>query len=240
MKIIKLFLKLIMVSSLFFSCKKGSNIIKPAPQSSITVVNGVINSDPIIMDYYNTHPISIFYNTAKEISFGASQEFSITSGEIPLAIYQLSDTVNTLLKKSFNITKGSIYSLFLAGTDPANPDYIFNQDHPPYHSIADSVIGIRFVNLSPNSNPVSINLQGSPNGSSVSSLAYKAITDFKDYPYKSSVSQYVFEIRDATSGDLLTTYTYNLVPYQNITICVIGQEGALATVPISAVQENNF
>jgi len=42
------------------------------------------------------------------------------------------------------------------------------------HASTDSVAGIRFVNLSPVTSPVSVDIKGLSNGSEVTSLPYKA------------------------------------------------------------------
>lgn len=240
MKSIKYILFILTMQALCFSCKKEANNVKPVPISAITVVNAVNGASPVITDFFGVKTVYTYYSTTQQIAYGSFFEFSQVSGNLPLTIYQVSDTTHALYKNTVSLQGTGIYSLFLTGADPTNPDAILVQDHPPYHAPADSVIGVRFINLSTGSSPVSINLRGEANGSSVGSLAYKAITEFKDIPFKSSIPQYVFEIRDAASGALLTTYTYNTAPYQNITICVIGQEGAGAAVPISAMQENNF
>jgi hypothetical protein len=116
------------------------------------------------------------------------------------------------------------------------------QDMPPYHPSTDSTAGIRFVNLSAGSNSVSIDIQGNPNTPILSSLPYKDITNFELFAANTAaqINGYTFEFRDASSGNLLTTYTYAVSPFQNITICFIGSEDPTVGVPVSAIQENNF
>jgi hypothetical protein len=131
-----------------------------------------------------------------------------------------------------NFVAGGIYSLLITGADTTNPDYLFVQDVLPVHT--DSTVGIRFVNLSTGSNPVSVDIKGQANGSTVSSLAYKSITSFTNFGATSSVSSYIFEFRDAMSGELLANYTLggvntnsptvtNTVLFNNLTIALIGQ-----------------
>lgn len=103
-----------------------------------------------------------------------------------------------------------------------------------------SDLPVRFINLSAGSAPISVNVQGNANGSTVSSLPYKSLTDFMNFATKTANTQYIFEFRDAASGTLLTTFTWNVVPFKNITLCVIGQEGNPSSVPISVMQENDF
>jgi hypothetical protein len=86
-------------------------------------------------------------------------------------------------------------------------------------------MGIRFVNLSPGSAPVSVDIQGGANGSEAASLPYKSITAFKDYPATPAVSAYTFEFRDLASGALLASYRVNSTPYLNYTIALEGIPG---------------
>jgi hypothetical protein len=107
---------------------------------------------------------------------------------------------------------------------------------------------------------MSINLEGSPNGSEVGSLPYKGITGFKDYLCNSSMtnSGYNFVIRDAATGDSLMSYslmgigTGNGVglgdpnnpslplTFKNITIAVYGSENPLSSNPLSAMCIDNY
>jgi len=222
------------------SCTKEANSVKTGAISAITVVNAMGSANPFIVDLYGANSVAVYYATTRQIGYGSYYDYSIPSGNMPLTIYQTTDTLHPVYKNTVNLQPDAIYSLFLSGLDVANPDTLLIQDHPPYHSIADSTVGVRFVNLSQDSNPISVNIQGTANGSEVSSLSYKSITDFKSYPATINIAQYTFEIRDASSGNLLTTYTYNVAPFQNITIAVIGEEDPLSTVPISTMQINNY
>jgi hypothetical protein len=76
---------------------------------------------------------------------------------------------------------------------------------------ADSLINIRFINLSPDVQPVNIRLQGSATNE-VSGLAYKSYTPFKAYPGKAVLfagtlgySQLTFEFVE--NGNVIKTYS---------------------------------
>jgi hypothetical protein len=154
---------------------------------------------------------------------------------------------------------GKIYSLFLCGTDTTAPDFLFTTDSLPYHAPSDSTVGIRFVNLSTGSNPISINLEGTGNGSEVGNLAYKAITGFKNYLSNSSMTNnggYLFVIRDASSGDSLTSFSLsgngrvvgladpnignNALVFKNVTIAFVGQPGSNVIVPQMAILVEDY
>jgi hypothetical protein len=229
------------------SCTKEANSVKPVPISAITIINAVIGSNPLIADLTGADSVAAYLTTTAQIGYSSFFEYPIQSGNVPVAVYQTTDTLNPIfktgLKNSTLYLQGSkIYSLFLSGQlgPQGSVDTLLILDNPPYHPATDSSSGIRFVNLSQGSSPISINIQGNPNTSEVSSLSYRDITGFKNYPATRNITQYLFEIRDAASGILLTTYTYNLAPYQNITIALIGSEDPAVNVPVSAMKVNDF
>ncbi len=188
--------------------KSGGVVVSPA---SITVVNAVVNSQPVIPVFGTTGPIT-YFTSAQTVGYGGFQLYSPLSGANSLYVVQntSTDTIlnghnsyffnGTLNLIAGGITRSSWWALirsmlilYLCGIIS------------PIH--ADSTVGIRFINLSPGSNAVSINIQGNANGSEVSSLAYKGMTSFKSYAATSAFlsNGYTFEFRDATSGTLLTS-----------------------------------
>jgi hypothetical protein len=148
--------------------------------------------------------------------------------------------------------------LFLTGADTNALDYLLTTDSIPFFGPSDSVMGIRFVNLSTGSNPISINLEGSSNGSEVSNLAYKGITNFKQYVNNSTISDYFFVIRDVATGDSLTQYdflgnysynngyglidpiTYDLLTFKCITIVIYGSESNGIAFPLNAMLIDDY
>jgi hypothetical protein len=127
------------------------------------------------------------------------------------------------------------------------PDTLFTTDTPPYHPPSDSTIGLRFVNLSPASAPVSVNITGGANGSEVSSLPYKSITDFNNYPATAAISDYNFEFRDAATGALIGSYDVtgintllygfnNTRLHRNLTLALLGLPGDPATLKIMLIE----
>jgi hypothetical protein len=203
-----------------FSCGKSS----PLPgTASLTVVNAVAGNYALATQFSNDPAIS--WSTM--ITFASYQEFSSYSGIQPLVLYQVPDTLPKsapLFSFTLNLPVNSIRSLYLTGTTSA-PDTVFTTDAPPYHPMTDSSMGIRFINLSPGSAPVSVDIQGGANGSEAASVPYKSITAFRNYPATSVVTGYNFEFREAASGILLASYALTPAPYHNYTIAVAGLPG---------------
>ncbi|HEX3386898.1 MAG TPA: hypothetical protein VHS53_16975, partial [Mucilaginibacter sp.] len=80
---------------------------------------------------------------------------------------------------------------------------------------------------------------GNANGSEVSGLPYRGISNFKNYPATINVGQYNFEFRDAATGNLLATWSYYVTPFQNITIGICGSATDI-NFPQESFQVNNF
>ena len=222
---------LALVQFIFSSCKKEQST---PGTSSLTLINAVVGSSALISNYGNTDSLT-YYAGAQTLYYGSYSSstniVSSYSGLVSLSLYQSTDTTkksNPLYHLDLNLPVGTIHTLFLTGTVSA-PDTLFTTDTPPYHPPGDSSVGIRFVNLSPLSSPISINIKNNSATPEIASLSYKRITDFKSYAATSKISSYVFEFRNAASGTLLASYTLSninaatsLVRFRNVTIAVKG------------------
>jgi hypothetical protein len=247
------------------SCQKATTALPTSGVADLTIVDAIPNSAPVIPIINTTEPIMWFVGAAR-LYYPGYNQYSPVAGNDTVYAVQYTDTSDVGSKSTgqmfygiLPLARGGIYSLFLCGTDTTDPDYLFTQDSLPYHSPADSTVGIRFVNLSTGSNPISINLEGSPFGSEVSDLPYKGITGFKNYLSNSSITygSYLFVIRDLATGDSLTQFllqgfnnsngvglsdpnTGNPSVFKNVTLAVIGQPGMNAAVPQTVMEIDNY
>jgi hypothetical protein len=243
-----------------FGCLKTMHM---GGSASLTIVNAIPNSNPLVTNYESAGPKGAtetplqYFETANQIAYGSTWESGSYTGMTSLSFAQISDTLVSIWSGTLNLPVGSTYTLFLAG-DTAEVDTLFTTDVTPYYPATDSVVGIRFVNLSTGSNTISINLEGKSNGSEVVSLPYKGVTGFKPYVNNSTIQDYLFVIRDAATGDSLTQYDFaqngssnygngltdpisgNLLLFKNITIVLIGQPVVNATVPLSTMLIHNY
>lgn len=229
----------IAVSLTILGCHKSSTPVAPV---SLNVVNAIATSQPIIPVLGTTDTI-LYFSNALSIGYGATQLYSPLSGPTILYVVQGTDTVPSkekLFNGTLNLVAGGIYSFFLAG-DTTKADTLLVQDHIPLYS--DSSAGLRVVNLSPGSQPISITLNGNPASQmEFSGLGYKQISSFKTYAANSSVvnNQYVFVIRDQASGDSLTTYTWNYPLFKNNTLVIAGSEDPTSSTPLLVFSVNNY
>lgn len=225
------------------ACKK--QVINPGTTSSLTIVNAVVGSKPLVTNFSSSDTLPNYYRNALRLNYGGwniNNQLGAYSGNQSLRLYQYPDTLehsSPLFNLTLDLPSHSIHSLFLTGT-VSSPDTLFTTDKLPYHPASDSSIGIRFINLSPGSSAISINISGYNNGSEVNNLNYKGVTGFKNYAATAAVDSYTFEIRDATTGDIISDYTLsgvnngaigintdqNEFRYRDITLALIGAPGS--------------
>ncbi|MBO9572665.1 MAG: hypothetical protein J7497_10740 [Chitinophagaceae bacterium] len=219
MTLIKQTTLLLLLVSMITSCEKGD--IKTTPLTSLAIVNAV-NGGTAVRNGSN----------ATVIANNSYAPTALIAGDNNLYIWPVGDSANPYFTTSkFTTNDREVYSLFLCGT-PDAVDGITIKENIPYRT--DSTAGIRFINLAPESQPLSITLAASPTVNEVTDLSYKNITEFKTYAGLYN-SEYTFEIRDATTAapaDPLATFSLSAaqVPrFANITL-VIRQNGTSVAV----------
>jgi hypothetical protein len=251
------------MAAMTLCCQKTITIPALPRAAALTVVNAIPGSVPVIPIIDAGSPIT-YFNFASPIYYGNFMEYSPPGGDDTAYVVQGADTLdigpksNMLFYNILNLKPGGIYSLYLCGVDTNAPDYLMTTDSIPYYGSTDSVMGIRFVNLSTGSNPISINLEGAANGSEVSMLPYKGITAFKQYVNNSSTLDYLFVVRDAATGDSLTQFDFlqdysynngfgltnpinnNLLTFKCITIAIYGSESNGSAFPLSTMLIDDY
>ncbi|HWK07714.1 MAG TPA: DUF4397 domain-containing protein [Puia sp.] len=226
------------VSLTILSCHKSGTPVAPV---SLNVVNAIAGSQPIIPVLGTTDTI-LYFSGALTVGYASAQLYSPLSGPNLLYVVQNTDTAPSkekLFNGTLNLSAGAIYSFFLAG-DTTKADTLLVQDHIPLYN--DSSAGVRFVNLSPGSQPINITLNGNPvSQTEFSGLGYKQISSFKTYAANSSVGgNYLFVIRDQATGDSLTSYPWYYSLYKNNTLVISGSEDPASSTPLQVFSVNNY
>ncbi|UKT64979.1 hypothetical protein [Pedobacter mucosus] len=236
-------LLLVMLTGFFSSCKKEDEQIKES--SSLTIVNAISGGGTLVANFNANNKLQ-YYKTAQQIPAYNSAtpffQFQGYTGSFPISIYQFTDTLNSVYSGRINITPGGIHSLFLTGTSAA-VDTIFTRDKIPLLVAADSLIGVRFVNASKGSMPLSINLGNQISIPIEASLPYKGVSAFKTYSLKKSVTGYNFEVREASTSKLIATYTLNsltTLPNRNFTLVLRGFPGGTGANAQSVFMVKNY
>lgn len=221
------------------SCKKETPVKEGV---SLIIINAVTGSKPLATNFNGTGAVR-FVDT-RRVNYGtftlSNNIFEREGGIVSLGLYQYPDTLSKdipLFNLQLNLPSGSMHSLYLAGTVDA-PDTMLVHDALPGYAPTDTSMGLRFVNLSRGSNPITVQLVGETNGPEVAALAYKQITGTKKYPVLKKKGDHVFEFRDAVTDAILFTYTAtgidddgippkgnNRWVYRNFTLAFIGKPG---------------
>lgn len=200
---------------LAFSCKK--NEIPVHSSGSIVIVNAILNGKAVK-----------FGSNTTVISNNSYAYYNLPTGSPEIYLWPVGDSLNPYYtsNKDFVIEQGDIYSLYLAGSI-ASPNAILVKEFIPIRN--DSTAGIRFINLSQYPSSLNITLASSPGTDELSSLSYKGITEFKSYPALYN-STYTFQIRDVSTKEILTTYSFqpSTIPrFANVTLVIRGQSGSI-------------
>jgi len=211
MKLKLLTVCIVLCAIVFSSCKKQD--IKLTPLASLLVTNAVSGGGNLVLGT-NANPVYNNYFRA----------FGMLNGSREIKLVDTAGGINKVYyNQSKDFVNGGMYSLFLTGT-PAAVESVFVKEENILSHTAD-VFGARVINLLTGSVPISVNLQGSANGSFISSLAYKAISTFKDVSSVAAEGDKVFEFRNAVTGELITSFAvpgYDMPRFRNITLVFAG------------------
>jgi len=200
---------LILLAAIAFAGCKQNYVVQPVPSVNINVVNAVNGGD--VLNLGNSE-LSVFpYNYTQLPMLSGNQTIKIATGDTPPVVYY---------DQTQNLETYAGYSLFLCGDSPANVESVFVKDNLAVFK--DSVCAVRFINLMPGSDPISVNISGNANGSEVQSLAYKNLSNFIQHPAKKVNKSYSFDIRDAATGNLLTSYQLTTPFFNEVTIAIAG------------------
>jgi hypothetical protein len=221
---------------IFFSCKKSS-YNEVVPTAALNVINAATDV-PALSVNFTRNPIS-FSKYQQLISYGASWEWGLPPLDTTISLISSADTSNIFYSSPFSFKAGKIYSLYVV-SGAAKGDILFMEDSIPAYQ--DSAAGIRFINLSPDSGPVTINMQGSdPGQTEFQEMAFKQISPFKKYSIASPFNgAYNFEIWSKTTNTLLANFTWSCRFQRNHTAVISGSIDPSSLTPINVFPVNNY
>lgn len=222
------FLLLTLLSGAISSCKKEEDTVKAS--ASLTIVNAIAGSTALVTNFDNSKNPS-FYRTAQQIAAYGFNKYSGYTGDYNLGIYRLADTTTVQYKTTLTLEAGSIKTLYLAGTVAATEGFLITEKLPVYQQ-ADSVVSIRFVNLSKGSGPLNVVMRLQVK-TMTSGLDYQGISTFQTISAKAKDPvSYIFDFKDATTGVVVSSYTLSAVGTllaKNITVALRGIRGGTGT-----------
>jgi len=224
---------LVLAASLI-SCSKSNRIISNA---SLNVINAAPAFDQVLIKTPNANG---YFNQLAGIYYTASAVYNVPVGVIPVTVANSTDTSKSVYNSNITVSAGAIYSFFITG--PSVNDVIIHRDTIPIRT--DSSVGVRFINLSPNSAPVNIALSSTPGVNEFSGIVYKTITSYNSYPASSNDPQvYTFQATDDI-GNILASVDVSAGMYpfvtKNLTLVLSGLAGATGSNALQLFVVNNF
>jgi hypothetical protein len=207
------------VAYIISSCKKNDD----APLVTSTANLNVVNASSDTINFY-LNGIRLNNTTSFYPGGSLGYVFAVTSGTQNYQ-FKRAGSPNTLFTKSLTLGANNNYSLYVAG-QTAN-DAFMTQDVLTADTSGNALV--RFVNASPDSSPLVINIAGIPitTGTTLDTItftgvAYQTTTSFKTvkggYTYNLSVYQASSPSKpksDTTAtlnaGQIYTIYSYGLV-----------------------------
>lgn len=230
---------MVLLGSSISACKKDDETIPEA--ASFTIVNAIAGTTPLVTNFDNSKKL-YFYQTAQQIAAYGFTKYSGYLGDYNLGIYRLADTTKTQYQINLKLEPNSIKTLYLSGTVAETEGMLIPEKIPVYKQ-ADSLIGVRFINLSKGSGPVNVALR-----SAVSNIAtaldYKGVSGFQviSARTKDPVS-YVFDFKDASTGTVISSYTLSSLPSllsKSVTVVLRGIRGGTGTSIPGTFLVNNY
>lgn len=214
----------------FTSCKKEESFVL---DTDIRVVNTAV-STAVKVDPGR----SLDYATQTQISYGGNRLYMLERKTIPFQIVNATDNTVKFYDQVINFNSG-IYSVFVTGQGTTIETIVKEETDFPFIDFtnkipvkADSVVNVRFINLSPNSTPVKIKIATSV-GNEVDNLPYKTIGNWKMYVATKSSTAYAFQVRDAATDALLTTFNFTANAtnrFKNVSLIIKGLQGTTTGV----------
>ena len=212
----------------YSSCKKAKEDFLLT--TNLNVVNAALNVG-IKVDPGR----GFIYANDSSIKYGVARSYALARTSIPFKIVNAADTTATLYDNVVELRSAN-YTMFIAGVAPT-PQVIINEEtnfpfipQDKIYTSSDSVVNVRFVNLSPNSTPVKIKI-ASATTNEVDNLPFGSIGNWKAYPALLATTTYSFQIRDAGTDALITTYSFianSTNRFKNVALVIKGLEGTTA------------
>ena len=194
---------LLLTSALYIGCEDEDNL--PFTAASLKVVHVAVNAPDVHINYFG-RDMTFFNNPT--LSYSQDERFTLPPGiSREVKIVSAEDTLAQLLSTAITLEAGDIGTLFLLGQGGEMQGMFFNESLP---ALSDSLTGVRFINLSPDSGPVSVTLSGQ-DGNLASDLSYPDDSGYLELEARRQVGTYVFEFRDG-DDNIIGTASLEVIP----------------------------
>jgi hypothetical protein len=230
-EIMKLFYTMFGMLFAFTSCKKEESA--KVISSDVRLVNTAVGVAVKVNPGNN-----FFYSKQTAVPYGGNMLYMVERKSIAFKVVNAADTLVNFYDNTINLNYG-IYSMFIAGQGTQieaivkeETDFPFINNMDKIIVKADSIVSVRFINLSPNSVPVKIKIATAASNE-VDNLPYKTIGNWKKYTATTASTVYTFQVRDAATDALLTTFNFTANAanrFKNVSLIIKGLQGTATGV----------
>lgn len=239
----KKFIIILPVLIILFNACKEKEMSLPAAAT----IN-VINTLPVALKVNPTGKPRSWAGVTQTIGFGTRAFYYAPLGMTNIKVVPALDTASIIFNHTYNF-QSKLYTMYLSGT-MTSIDTIFREekDYPIVFTdvkipkSADSMVNIRFVNLSVGSPALKVK-QATSIVNEVDNLPYKGISLWKGYPAKLVSTTYSFQIRNAQTDALITTYSFvaNAANrFKNVALVIRGVYGTTGATGFGISPMNYF
>ena len=199
------------------SCGDDDN--HPIPTAAIKIINATVEAGLIMPKNFD---FNISNRAGTAIPFGGSERFTLPANTpTDLLLVKADDTLTTVLNETVNFEEGTIYSFFAAGRFP-NVESVLIRDE--FINYQDSTFGVRFVNMSPDSEALSVRISDTM-ANVVTDLGYKGASTFSPLPATGQGGTYTFEFVNE-NDEVLAATSFDPISeravFQNVTLALVG------------------
>lgn len=235
---------LLTFSASIYSCKENEIAIPEA--GTVCVINGITDAGAIKV---NPSGKNLGWSSlVPTVAYLAKGLYYPPVGTSNIIAVPALDT-SIVLYNSTRVIKSKVYTLYLFGKKTAvdtmfreELDFPFIATGANIPSSKDSVVNVRFVNLSTGSPALKIKLvTGAIN--EVDNLPYKAIGTWKAYSAKLTSTVYNFQIRRVDTDALITTYSFSATAtnrFKNVALVIRGTFGTTGATGFGISPINYF
>lgn len=213
--------------TLFFSITMVLSCSEAAPDVSqtatIKVIN-IVNEIPSVLVKVGENSIN-YETTTSKVDFNTVENFSIEAHiSKEVTIVKASDTIHPIYMELLDLKPG-IHSLYLSGKLGEEETLLLEDDVKQF---TDSVVGIRFINLSKTLGPLDVSFIGETENM-VLGLEFQSATDYIEFPAREEGTRYIFDFKNASGtviqrASVTPLETGNISVKKNLTLVITTRE----------------
>lgn len=230
---------LVLAGTLLLGC--GDEQTMPFTAASLKVVHAAVDAAPVHVNYFGRE---VAFLTNPPISYTSGDNFTLPAGVArDIIIVNSEDTLSQMFATSVTLQEGDMATLFLVGQED-QLEGVFLEEQLPI--LTDSLTGVRFINLSPDSDPVSVTISGQSQ-EIAGNLAYRDDSGYVELDASRNAGIYTFEFRDSNDVMIATasldplpgTGTKPLFHYQSFALLGLSDDGNGGNT-LEVIQVNNY